>query len=71
MAFGALGRDVKISYMPLWMKGISLWLVRLFTSSKTYGPIEFIWTALSMDGVAPAFGKETLRDFFQINAKSA
>jgi uncharacterized protein YbjT (DUF2867 family) len=67
MAFDVLGKKAKISLMPLWMKNMILRLLRLFTSSKTYGPVEFLLTALSMDGVAPAYGKEKLRDFFEAN----
>jgi hypothetical protein len=56
--------------MPLWLKNMILWFMRLFTSSRTYGPVEFVMTALSMDGVAPAYGTERLRDYFESNAKS-
>jgi len=69
LAFDVVGKDAKISYMPLWLKNAILRILSLFTSSKTYGPFEFIWTALSMDGVAPACGKEKLRDFYQANAE--
>jgi uncharacterized protein YbjT (DUF2867 family) len=70
MAFDVVHKDVKISCMPLWLKSIILGFMRLFTSSKTYGPIEFLMTALTMDGVAPFYGKERLRDFFEANANS-
>ncbi len=65
LAFDLLHKDAKISCMPLWQKNMILRLMRLFTSSKTYGPIEFLMTALSMDGVAPPYGEERLRDFFE------
>lgn len=64
LAFDVVHKDAKISCMPLWLKNTILWLMRRFTSSKTYGPIEFLMTALSMDGVAPACGKEKLKDYF-------
>jgi uncharacterized protein YbjT (DUF2867 family) len=67
-AFDVVHKDAKISCMPLWQKNMILWFMRLFTSSKTYGPIEFLMTALSMDGVAPHYGKERLRDFFEMSA---
>jgi uncharacterized protein YbjT (DUF2867 family) len=67
LAFDLLNKDTKISCMPLWLKNIILWSMRLFTSSKTYGPVEFLMTALSMDGVAPPYGEERLRYFFEAN----
>ena len=67
LAFSVLNKDVRISCMPLWLKDVVLWFMRLFTSSRTYGPVEFLMTALSMDGVAPAYGEKKLRDFFEAN----
>ena len=68
LAFEVLQKDVNISCMPLWLKSTILRLMRLFTSSKRYGPIEFMMSALTMDMVAPAYGKEKLRDFYEANA---
>jgi nucleoside-diphosphate-sugar epimerase len=67
LAYSVLQRKGKISRIPMWVKNLSLAGMRLFTSSKTYGPIEFIWTALSMDNVAPAYGRRTLKEFFLDN----
>ncbi len=69
LAFDTVHRDARISCMPLWIKNLILWSMRTFTSSRTYGPIEFLMTALSMDGVAPPYGEERLRDFFEANTK--
>ncbi|UCE24458.1 MAG: SDR family oxidoreductase [Candidatus Zixiibacteriota bacterium] len=68
LAFETLNRKPKISYIPLWLVRAYLPVMRLFTSVKTYGPIEFMMTALSMDGVAPPYGKEKLKVFFEDNA---
>jgi len=70
LAFEVLRKKERISYMPLWLMRVIVRLIRLFTSSKTYGPIEFLMTALSMDGVAPAYGKEMLKDFYEANAET-
>ncbi len=35
------------------------------TSVKTYGPLEFLVTVLSMDMVAPPFGQHTVKECFQ------
>ena len=49
----------------MWMIKIILPIMRTFTSSKTYGPIEFMMTVMTMDVVGDIYGKEKLKDFFQ------
>jgi hypothetical protein len=39
-------------------------MVRLFSSSKVYGPIEFFMTVMAMDMVAPEYGRHTLGEYF-------
>ncbi len=70
LAFDVLHKNARISHMPLWFVAVIRSLLRLLTSSKTYGPIEFMMSAFTMDMVAPAYGKEKLRDFFEANAES-
>lgn len=65
MAFNVLQREAKISYMPLWMMSIIIRFMRIFTSSKTYGPVEFMMSALTMDMVGPTCGKRKLREFYE------
>ena len=60
-AFAAAGKPVKITHIPLWIKDATLWFIRTFTSVKTYGPIEFFMTVLTMDMIAPAYGNHTLK----------
>lgn len=64
LAFDVLNERPKVSTMPLWMVKAILRIMRLTTSVKTYGPLEFLMTALTMDGVAPEYGEHKLRDFF-------
>jgi uncharacterized protein YbjT (DUF2867 family) len=64
LAFRTMDKKVKISYIPEWVRRIILWSARTFTSSKKYGPMEFFFTVLAMDMVAPAYGKQRLSDFF-------
>jgi uncharacterized protein YbjT (DUF2867 family) len=71
MAFDVLRKNAKVPCMPLWTKAVMLLLMRIFTSSKTYSPVEFLWTALSMDGVAPSYGKLKLMDFYRASADEA
>ncbi len=69
MAFDVINRKPKIKYMPEWIRKIILGLSRTFTSSKTYGPLEFFFTVLSMDMIAPKYGKHTLYECFsEINS---
>jgi len=67
LAFDVLNQRAKISTMPRWMVNIIIRIMRLTMPVKTYGPIEFLMTALTMDGVAPAYGEHNLRDFFWEN----
>jgi len=70
LAFDVLNEGPKVSTMPLWMVNFIIRLMRLTTSVKTYGPLEFLMTALTMDGVAPMYGELNLRDFFWESEKS-
>jgi uncharacterized protein YbjT (DUF2867 family) len=65
IAFQFLGKKEKITYVPLWVRDVVLFLIRSITSSKTYGPIEFLLTVLTMDLVAPQYGNEDLSEFFK------
>lgn len=65
LAFNTLNKKVKVNYMPEWIRKMILWVTRTFTSSKTYGPMEFFFTVLAMNMIAPIYGKHTLSDFFK------
>lgn len=69
IAFKALGIKGKIVHIPLWIRNIIVSLLRVFTSSKFYGPIEFFMTAMAMDGNTDTFGSDLLEDFYQIEVK--
>ena len=64
-AFDVLEKSPKIIYIPDWIRKIAIRLVRTFSGSKTYGPIEFFLTVMSIEMVAPEYGKHTLKDFFK------
>ena len=64
LAFEVLDRKERITTVPLWIVPLLLWGLRLTTSVQTYGPVEFLMTALTMDTVAPEYGSLRLRDFF-------
>jgi uncharacterized protein YbjT (DUF2867 family) len=63
-AFTAVGKKEKIVYIPLWIKNVTLKLVRWFTSQKIYGPIEFFMNVMTMDMVASTYGKHHLNNFY-------
>jgi uncharacterized protein YbjT (DUF2867 family) len=65
LAFKVLNKNAKISSFPVWMIKIILPLMRTFTSSKRYGPVEFMMSIMTMDVVGELYGKERLEDFFK------
>ncbi len=63
-AFNALSKKPKITHLPDWLRGFILNLVRTFTGSKVYGPIEFFLTAMAIEMIASQYGKHTLKGFY-------
>ncbi|QTL97867.1 NAD(P)H-binding protein [Iocasia frigidifontis] len=64
IAFNIAEKEIKITYIPNWIRKIILFIIRTFTSQKFYGSIEFFLTVLSMDMIAPEKGKHTLEEFY-------
>ncbi|MCX7549648.1 SDR family oxidoreductase [Xanthomarina sp. F2636L] len=64
LALNALNKPHKITYLPDWMRKLTIWILRTCTAVKTYGPIEFFLTLMAEDHVAPTYGNQHLRDFF-------
>ncbi|SRR6056297_18333 len=69
MALDALRKPKKIIHLPDWIRRFVIWVFRTFTSSKTYGPVEFFLTLMAEDNIAPRFGEKRLYDFFRENSK--
>ena len=65
LAFEAIGKKKKITHIPIWIKNLMLFLVRVFSGQKNYGPIEFFMTVMTRDMIAPTYGKQRLVDFFE------
>jgi nucleoside-diphosphate-sugar epimerase len=65
VAFHVLNKPVRIKYIPVWAVKIILFLLQVLTSSRFYGPLEFMMTVLTMDMVAPEFGSRTLKHYFE------
>ena len=69
LALEAWGKTPVIAHLPDWMRKLTLWAARTFTPVKTYGPLEFILTAMASDNVAPCHGLHRLGDFFHERAQ--
>jgi uncharacterized protein YbjT (DUF2867 family) len=63
-AFKVLNKKPKITYITEWIRKLIIALIRTFTGSKTYGPLEFFLTVLAMDFVAPEYGRHTIYEYF-------
>ncbi|NOX66660.1 MAG: SDR family oxidoreductase [Chlorobi bacterium] len=70
IAFDALNIKGKIIHIPLWIRDITVFLLRTFTSSKFYGPYEFFLTTMTIDGDTDKYGEELLEDFYKQEAKN-
>lgn len=64
-AFSVSGKKKKIAHIPYWVKNLVLFIMRTFTNSKVYGPVEFFMTVLSMDIIAPKYGNHHLKIYFE------
>jgi hypothetical protein len=64
-AFSALNKNEKIIHIPIWIRDISLKLIHWFSGQKTYGPIEFFMTVMTMDMIAPSYGSYRLQEFYE------
>ncbi|NQX81223.1 MAG: SDR family oxidoreductase [Flavobacteriaceae bacterium] len=70
LALKAWNKKIKIIHLPDWIRKFIIWIMRKFTSSKTYGPIEFFMTLIAFDNIAPKYGTKRLEDFFDSEAKN-
>ncbi len=66
IAFAVSGKTPRISHIPDWIRKSILKLLRLVSSSKFYGPIEFFMTVTAIDMIAPEYGTHRLKDHFAI-----
>ena len=64
LALNAWGKAPRIVHLPDWIRKFTIWSLRTFTSTRTYGPIEFFLTLMAFDNKAEQFGTRHLVDFF-------
>lgn len=65
LAFKALNKPVRITYLPDWIRLAIIRLLRLFTPLRIYGPFEFFLSAMGQDNIANRYGELTLEDFYK------
>ena len=65
LAFAITGNKIKITHIPSVVARSILWLLRTFTSSKVYGPIEFFMTVLTTNLITRQYGSHTLEQYFK------
>ena len=68
-AFGAAGKPLKITHIPIWIRNLTLGLIRFFTDQKIYGTIEFFMTVMTQDMVALKVGQYHLAEYHRSKAK--
>ncbi len=64
MALQSWKKKIRIIHLPQWFRRLILCLLRNFTSSKTYGPIEFFLELGSQDNIAPRYGVHRIKEYF-------
>lgn len=64
LAFEAVGRPVKITYIPDWIRRLVLRMLKMVMSSHKYGPIEFFMNVMAIDMMAPEYGRHNLKEYF-------
>ena len=65
LACDAVGGTCKTVHLPDGLRRFALAMLRMLTSSKIYGPVEFVLTMLVTDMVAPAYGSQRLAEYFR------
>ena len=72
LAFEVLGKPVKISYLPDWVRRFILKIGKYLMPKSAYGTIEFVFTVMAMDSVAPIkVGKHRLKAHFEAMSELA
>ncbi|WP_422359155.1 SDR family oxidoreductase [Reichenbachiella sp.] len=69
LALAAWGKNPNVVHLPDWIRKFIIWIMRTFTSSKTYGPVEFFLTLMAFDNIAEPIGDHRLSDYFESEVK--
>jgi uncharacterized protein YbjT (DUF2867 family) len=57
-------RRWRVTHVPPWLLRTSVDTLRLIAPQRIWGPLEFFATVMTTDMVAPAYGSDTLDEFF-------
>ena len=68
IAFAVLNKKPKIMHIPGWITTLILTPLRLLTTSRFHGTLEFFLTVLTISFEADEYGKDTLKDFYSREA---
>lgn len=64
LAFKAANKPVKITYIPDWVRRLSLTVLKLIMSNNKFGPIEFFMNVMAIEMTAPEYGVHNLKNYF-------
>lgn len=64
-AFAALGREPRITYLPIWLARSGAKLARWLLPQSLGGPIDFLLHALTANAVGKQTGEQTVANFFR------
>jgi len=64
IAFEAVGKPVKITHIPDWIRRLVLRSLKLVLSTNKFGPIEFFMNVMATEMAAPEYGVHTLKNYF-------
>jgi len=63
-AFNAANKNLKITYIPDWIRKLVLKISKLFLSKPAFGSVEFFMTVMAEEMIAPKYGNHTLSQYF-------
>jgi uncharacterized protein YbjT (DUF2867 family) len=64
IAFDAVGKETKITYIPDWVRRLLLRIAAVFMGKASYGTTEFFLNVMALDMATNKYGYHTLKEFF-------
>lgn len=65
IAFDSLRRKSKITYIPDWIRKLSLKVGKVILPQYSYGPFDFFMNVMAMDMVGKRYGNKNLYNYFK------
>lgn len=65
LAFKILGKPARITTFPGWPFSLLLRVLKPFLSKRKFTALQFLFTAMQSDALAPKYGTHTLENFFK------